>query len=53
MLADKLTQRYQELLQALEGLNQRLAGRVPTLLDFLPIQAPAEAFDQAGNNART
>lgn len=52
VLADKIIQRYEDLLGALQALNERLAGRVPFPEDFLPIQAPAEAFARAAYNTR-
>ncbi|GAA6000023.1 uncharacterized protein JCM10292_003587 [Rhodotorula paludigena] len=52
VLADKIIQRYEDLLGALQALNERLAGRVPIPEDFLPIQAPAEAFARAAYNTR-
>jgi len=44
---------YVELREALVAVNESLNGRVPTLLDFLPLQDVGTAFLPAATSART
>ncbi|KPV74038.1 uncharacterized protein RHOBADRAFT_45335 [Rhodotorula graminis WP1] len=44
--------RYLDLRQALIALEASLAGRAPTFLDLLPLQAPLNALKTAENAAR-
>ncbi|GAA5856928.1 hypothetical protein JCM9279_003599 [Rhodotorula babjevae] len=44
---------YLELREALVAINESLAGRVPTILDFLPLQDVGTAFLPAASSART
>ncbi|GAA5856265.1 hypothetical protein JCM9279_006362 [Rhodotorula babjevae] len=47
ILGLRLYERYVDLRTALVALNEKLDGRVPTLIDFLPISGIAEAFKTA------
>ncbi|BGP36138.1 hypothetical protein JCM10449v2_000036 [Rhodotorula kratochvilovae] len=49
---NQLTKRYRALRAALVALEASLGGRTPTLLDFLPVQAPAQAFSAAADRSR-
>jgi len=52
ILTERFWDRYLDLRAALVVLMQTLNGRVPTLLDFLPLQTPAAAFVAAADAAR-
>ncbi|BGP36161.1 hypothetical protein JCM10449v2_000059 [Rhodotorula kratochvilovae] len=52
IVSNRLFDRYVDLRGALVALQQSLNGRVPTLIDFIPVQRPAEAFAAAGAAAR-
>ncbi|GAA5930421.1 hypothetical protein JCM3775_004387 [Rhodotorula graminis] len=44
---------YLNLREALVAVDESLGGRVPTLLDFLPLQAVGSSFLPAASSART
>ncbi|GAA5856267.1 hypothetical protein JCM9279_006363 [Rhodotorula babjevae] len=52
VFAELLWDRYLELRGSLVALETALKGRVPTLVDFIPIAAPGEAFATAAEAAR-
>ncbi|GAA5906345.1 hypothetical protein JCM8208_003524 [Rhodotorula glutinis] len=49
ILGLRLYDRYSALRTALVALNEKLDGRVPTLLDFLPLSGLASAFGAAAD----
>ncbi|GAA5906347.1 hypothetical protein JCM8208_003525 [Rhodotorula glutinis] len=52
VFAELLWSRYLELRSSLVALDTALGGRVPTLIDFIPIAVPGEAFAAAAEAAR-
>ncbi|GAA5930439.1 hypothetical protein JCM3775_004392 [Rhodotorula graminis] len=53
VLLERFWDRYLELRGALVRLDRSLDGKAPTLLDFVPLRDPAEAFAAAAGPART
>ncbi|BGP21162.1 hypothetical protein Rt10032_c19g6148 [Rhodotorula toruloides] len=52
VLSLRLYDRYLVVVSALQALEARLNGRTPTIVDFLPLQAPTQAMLDAGAAAR-
>jgi len=53
VLGIRLYDSYVELRTVLVNLEQSLDGRSPTLLDFLPLRATAEALGAANDAQKT
>lgn len=49
ILGLRLYDRYLDLRTALVALNEKLDGRTPTLIDFLPLSGIATAFKTASD----
>ncbi|GAA5856926.1 hypothetical protein JCM9279_003598 [Rhodotorula babjevae] len=52
IMTERILHRYDELRGALVALQRSLGARTPTLLDLIPLQAPAQAFASSAEGAK-